>query len=272
MTICYSGNHLLHALLAAQTTLMAHVRPVELSAGTVLQQAFEPVRQVYFPVDALLSVQQSLADGHLTEIAAIGSEGLSGVVACLLGADRPSTQLLVTLRGWAYQLDLEVLRASARQSERVRALLLRYMARQLGELSQLHGCATHHSALQRLCAWLLQIRARFECDAVAVTHDDLGNILGLRRESVSHALARLRGQGTLTTRRFSLRMVDVAALQQQACACHVPLQAALQQWRRELQDCAAPLPQRRSRAADRRQNLAAAGGRRASPVMPAGPH
>lgn len=73
-------NHLLAALPAADLErLLPYLIPAALPLGAVLYESGSPMRHCYFPVSGLVSVLQTLEDGHMAEIAVIGNDGCVGV-------------------------------------------------------------------------------------------------------------------------------------------------------------------------------------------------
>lgn len=60
--------------------LLPFLERVPLAVGQVLCQAGEPMRHIYFPTDAIVSLLYTIKDGSALEIAVVGNEGLVGLV------------------------------------------------------------------------------------------------------------------------------------------------------------------------------------------------
>ena len=68
----------------------------------------------------------------------------------------------------------------------------------------------------RLCRWLLMNHDRLEGDEIQLSHSEIGNMLGVRRASVTDALHILEGEGLIRAKRKSICVRDRARLR--ACA------------------------------------------------------
>ena len=79
------------------------------------------------------------------------------------------------------------------------------------------ACAHFHSTRERVAGWLLRRCARFQSLCIEATHQKIADSLGVRRESVTHALVQLQGIQYIRNR---IEVCDLAALESQACECH----------------------------------------------------
>jgi len=95
-------NDILNALpaddLARLTPLLEHV---DLPHGKVLYQPDVPIKHVYFPEHAMISVVAYTDDGQATEVAVIGGEGATGV-SVVMGSNSTHYENIVQLPngGW----------------------------------------------------------------------------------------------------------------------------------------------------------------------------
>jgi Cyclic nucleotide-binding domain len=69
--------------------------------------ATRPSRLVYFPLDAVVSIVSTLADGSTLEVATIGNEGVVGLPCFLQGGRMPFTAF-VQVPGAALKMEAEV--------------------------------------------------------------------------------------------------------------------------------------------------------------------
>jgi hypothetical protein len=58
-----------------------------------------PLRQVYFPIDSIVSLLYVLENGVSAEIAVVGNEGVLGV-ALFMGGETTTTRAIVPSGGW----------------------------------------------------------------------------------------------------------------------------------------------------------------------------
>ncbi len=79
-------NRLLAALDAEDLGLLvSHLKSSHLRQGVVLQEAGEPIDQVYFPQSGMISLLAVMEAGNGVETATIGREGAVGVTTGLGG-------------------------------------------------------------------------------------------------------------------------------------------------------------------------------------------
>ena len=84
-------NHLLAALPDNDLAcLLPFLELVPLLAGTVLYEPGEPMRYLYFPTNAIVSLLYVLDSGASAEIAVVGHEGVVGIAIFMGGGSTPS--------------------------------------------------------------------------------------------------------------------------------------------------------------------------------------
>jgi CRP-like cAMP-binding protein len=86
-------------------------------------------------------------------------------------------------------------------------------------------CHRHHSLEHRLCRWLLQSVDRLPSRELYITQELMGVMLGVRREAVTLAAARLQAMGALRYSRGHLTVLSRDALKKCACECYAALKA-----------------------------------------------
>src|SRR5579872_6162544 len=97
-------NQILKALpLDERERLFPHLRLIELPLGKVLYESGGPLRHIYFPIDAIVSLLYVLENGASAEIAVVGNEGALGV-ALFMGGETTTNRGIVQSAGWAYRL------------------------------------------------------------------------------------------------------------------------------------------------------------------------
>lgn len=213
-------NHILNAL--PQTIFdgwQTHFETVFLKEGQVLIEAGKSTAHVYFPLDAIVSWQYMLESGDCTEIAMVGREGLVGLYL-LLGNNSTPNQGVVQTGGRAIRMRLHLVLNSFNQGSEVQRLMLCFAQSLIHQMGQGNVCRQHHNIEQQLCRMLLMILDRQNGMQVHKTHEALSQLLGVRREAVSLAAARLMKEGLIRYTRGSIVVLDRAGLEQQACECY----------------------------------------------------
>jgi hypothetical protein len=71
-----------------------------------------------------------------------------------------------------------------------------------------------------LCRWLLQTHDCTDGNAILLTQEFLGQMLGVRRTTVTIAARLLQSAGLIRYRRGHIQILDRAALEDIACECY----------------------------------------------------
>jgi len=120
---------------AAVSALAARLVPL----GTTLHEAGDCLRQVCFPIDALVSLTTNMDDGSSTEIGAVGNQGLVGL-AIIMGGESSPTRALVVQQGFAFCASRAALMEMFHGTLALQQLLLRYAQTQLTQVAQPAAC------------------------------------------------------------------------------------------------------------------------------------
>ncbi len=213
-------NRLLAALPSPeQNELLARLELVELVPGQVLSEPWEPITQVYFPLDALVSLLSVTADGEVIEIGMVGNEGLAGAAA-LLGWPELPYRTMVHGPGRAGQIELRVLESLTLRYPLLQRLLLRYLHTLLTQLAQAAVCNRFHTTEQRLANWLLASQDRRQAASFPWSRDFLAHLLGADHVSVNQAISNLKKAGLIRQARGQLTILNRAGLLDKSCECY----------------------------------------------------
>lgn len=214
-------NRLLNSLpQEAQRRLLPKLEMMSLGQGSVLHEAAVKLAYVYFPIDNIVSLLHILEDGTTTEVAVIGNEGMIGVSVFMSGHNTPS-QALVLTTGTVYRLSTRHFIDELNQPDGIfRKLLLRYSQALITQMAQTAVCNRLHTIDQQLPRWLLMAADRLPNNEMSMTHEMIGNMLGVRREGITAAALKLKDIGTIEYRRGHIRIVDRPKLESQCCECY----------------------------------------------------
>lgn len=139
----------------------------------------------YFPTSSVVSLTHSTVRGSTSQVALVGHEGLVGV-SIFMGGNSTSSAVVIC-PGMGYRIGRDALLHSFNESAPVQSLLLRYTQALIAQVSQSAVCNRHHQIDQQLCSLLLLCCDRFLSDTLYLTHEQLADMLGVRREGVAHA-------------------------------------------------------------------------------------
>lgn len=213
------SNRLLAALMDAGCCRTTRPELVEWRAGYSLHEPGVTPSHVYFPSDTMVSLQYMLDSGASSEFAAVGNQGMVGVSLLLGGSSMPN-RAVVQRAGHGFQIGAQTMRDGFEQPGPVRHLLLRYMQALLTQTAQLAVCNRHHVVEQQLCRFLLERLDRLPSDELVMTQEQMAHLLGVRRESVTLAAARLQEAGLVRYGRGHIAVLDRKALEQRSCECY----------------------------------------------------
>ena len=215
-------NRLLGALPEADfERLKGQLRTRDGEQKYVLADAGDPLNEVYFPVDAVVSVLTRMDDGASVEIATVGNEGLVGV-AVAWGADsmNPKEFATVQVPGTIVSMDREAFRDEVQRQGPLASLVERYTQAFFTQVSQQVACNGLHSVEQRCARWLLMTQDRAGTDEFPMTHEFLAQMLGVRRATVTVTAGILQKAGFVQFSRGRVAIVDRQGLENATCECH----------------------------------------------------
>ena len=201
-------------------TMSPHLEFMSMPRGLTLYEPGDEVRNVYFPVSCSISVFAVLKDGSCAEIATVGREGMIGVSA-FMGGDSTPSRAVVDTAGCAYRMKGAILKREFNRAGALQRVLLLYTQAMMAQVVQTAACNRRHSVQQQLCQRLLRSLDRGEpSNVLAMTHETIGNMLGVRREGVSEAAGKLQRAGIISYSRGRITILDRAALEECVCECY----------------------------------------------------
>jgi len=215
-------NELLAALPRAYyEKLLPALVPVELVFGDILYEPGRPMRDVYFPLNCLVSLL-TLVEGHLAlEVGMVGREGMVGVALALGIKDSPM-RALVQGGGPALRMGAARFHREVGRSPLLRRAINRYIYALMGQISQTAGCNRFHNVEARLARWLLMTRDRMASPEFRMTQDFLSTMLGVRRVGVTESASALQHRKLIEYHRGSIHILDQEGLEAAACSCYSP--------------------------------------------------
>jgi CRP-like cAMP-binding protein len=215
-----SGNRLLDLLPPDEfERLRPLLKPAPLRAGQVLYDAKGDVEQLYFPAGAVLSAVAVMLDGHAIEVATVGNEGVSGLPALAVVATSPH-RVFAQIAGDALRVDVVAFHREYERLPKLNEIVTRYEQAFIFQISQCVACNGLHVIVERCCRWLLMTHDRVEGDEMALTHEFLSYMLGVRRSSVTEVLQALQSQGLIRYGKGKICVLDRERLEDLACECY----------------------------------------------------
>ncbi|MFD2192281.1 Crp/Fnr family transcriptional regulator [Pistricoccus aurantiacus] len=216
-------NQLLAALPSeVQERLFPHLKLIRLPLGKLIHQPGNVPRNVYFPIDAIISLIYVMDSGASAEIAIIGKDGLAGL-SVIMGGEITNSRTVVQSAGHAYQLDNQRFRDEFDRHGALLELMLRYIQTLMDQMAQTAVCNRFHTIDQQFCRWLLHSLDRLPGDQLVMTQELIANMLGVRREGVALAARKLHKQGVIEYNRGRIKVLNRPALERLSCECYAAI-------------------------------------------------
>ena len=213
-------NHLLAALAGEQwQRWQPLLEQVDMPLGQVLYESGKTLSHIYFPTTSIVSLLYVMENGASAEIAVVGNEGLVGVSLFMGGGSTPS-RAVVQSAGHGFRLKASAMKDEFDKGGPVLHLLLRYTQALITQMSQTAVCNRHHSLDQQLCRGLLLSLDRLNDNKLVMTQELIANMLGVRREGVTEAAAKLQKAGLIRYNRGRISVLDRPGLEKRSCECY----------------------------------------------------
>jgi len=215
----HTGNRVLDSIPPKQYGHLNELEPVTLKFGQILYEAGGKIRYVYFPVNSLISLLTAVDLRRTVEVGMVGNEGMTGM-PFILGMGVSGVKALVQGAGGALRMPAGLFRTEFDGNPALRRALFRYTYALMAQISQTAACNRFHEAEARLARWLLMTRERIGSDEFLMTHEFLGQMLGLRRVGITEAAGALKQRKLLDYSRGKISILDVKGLKQASCCCY----------------------------------------------------
>lgn len=192
---------------------------VDLTFGEILSEPEARIRHVYFPVDGCISLLVPVDGRASLEVELVGSEGMLGI-PLVLGLDVSSLCALTQGSGTALRISASAFRRELALSRALKRQLDRYVFVFLTQLAQSATCLRFHQLEPRLARWLLMTHDRAHSDDFYLTHEFLGQMLGVRRVGITNAAGSLQQRKLVSYSRGNITVLDRKGLEAASCQCY----------------------------------------------------
>jgi len=192
---------------------------VGFEAGDTLWESGEKAKHLYFPTTSLISLLYESEAGTSISIATIGRSGIVGT-NLVLGDARTPDKAVVQYSGSAFRMDVDSVEEELANCGDFQSLLMAYTQVLIIKISQNAICNRLHRIEQQLARWILDCADDLETTELAMTHDQIASVLGVRRESVSLAMSQLQNRKIINGGRGKIAMCDAAGLKAASCECY----------------------------------------------------
>lgn len=196
--------------------LLPHLQLVGLETGKQLFCSGQKETDLFFPTTCTVSAQIEMAHGKSTDIYLLGNRVFFGCSNHQCGS---LFNAIVRQAGFAYRCPRSVYVREFVRSEGVMRISLIAMRIKMEAMATNLSCRTFHATNQQVARWLLSYGQGSRISTIHLTHAELANALGARRERVTLALNQAARQGCLRLQRGRIIVLDYPLLQKLACNC-----------------------------------------------------
>jgi CRP-like cAMP-binding protein len=214
------GNGLLTILPGDLLDRLApHLQLIQLKRQEVLCRAHHPLREVYFPITAIVSLVSELESGEMLEVGLIGRDGVVGT-AVVPGVTAMTCDAIVQVPGSALRMSADLVRREVQADGSLHTVIDRYNQLLLTRCMRMSVCNMFHAVEQRCVRWLLTVNGLNGNKDIPMTHETLAVMLGVHRPTVTMVLGSLRRAGLILEQRGRMIIRDRAAMEAAACECY----------------------------------------------------
>lgn len=220
-----SENRLLAALPKEEyERLVANMESVSLEFKQSVYEPNEPIKYVYFVKRGVISLLNVMEDGREVEVATVGNEGMVGLPV-FLGSEKIPGRAFSQIPGDAWRMKANVFKDKVTPGSSLHNLLQRYTQALFNQIAQGAACNSLHSLEERMCRWLLMTQDRVGQDEFPLTQEFLGQMLGVRRPTVSMTASILQKAGLINYSRGKMTILDREGVEASACECYAIVKA-----------------------------------------------
>ena len=197
--------------------LVPHLELIGLETGKQLFHTGQQHTDIFFPTTCTVSAQIELEQGDTTDVYLLGARGLFGT-----GTSHRGTffKAIVRKPGFAYRCPTEIFMREVTRGAGVMMMSLMATRIMMEEMATNISCRTFHSVGQQVARWLISYGQGDPVETIQITHGELANALGVRREAVTLALNDAERQGSVSLNRGHIKVLDYDLLKGLACHCH----------------------------------------------------
>jgi CRP-like cAMP-binding protein len=215
------SNRILSRLSRQEFALLEpHLEAVDLPVRKTLEARRKRIDQVYFIESGFASVVANGTNKPSIEVGIIGREGMTGL-AIVMGHDRAQHDTYIQVAGHGLRISAAKLREADERSMILHRAMLRYAHAFLLQTTTTALANGRSKIEERAARWLLMADDRIDGDALPLTHEFLGLMLGTHRPGVTIALQALEKAGLITTRRSHITIIDRKGLEKSSNGTYI---------------------------------------------------
>jgi CRP-like cAMP-binding protein len=193
-------------------SIASSLEPVDLPRGYIIVGPGHQIEHVYFLCSGIGSVVTHMTETQRAEAGMFGREGFSPTSAGV-GGSISVHEVLMQVEGNGFRMPVAAVKAAIAEHPFFANLLARYIHTFATQISYTALCNVSCQVDERLARWLLMCHDRVEGGEIAITHDFISLMLGVRRPSVTTSLHVLEGMKLIKSERGRITIRDRKALE-----------------------------------------------------------
>lgn len=201
---------------------------VHMDPHDVLIEPNKEITVVDFPEIGLHSMLAVVDDAQI-EIATVGYEGMIGI-PLVLGENSSSGRVFCQVPGKSWRLSGDTFVHLLRECPHLESLCRRYVNFVFDQAGQNSACNRIHTMEERCAKWLLLTHDRQDADEFELTQEFLGQMLGVRRQTVNLAAGILQNAGFIAYSRGKIRVLNRSGLESVACECYETIRTSMKRF------------------------------------------
>jgi CRP-like cAMP-binding protein len=192
---------------------------VELHQGQVLYETGEPLRHTYFPHDTIIALCTLMQDGRSAEMVVYGREGATGLLNSIVNR-QSFGRYVVQFDGTASRIEIGRIEEVATNRPGIHLIIRRYLEALSLRTLQSVACNAIHDVEARTCRWILSTCVRIDLETIPLTHEQMAEMIGVQRSTMSAILRKLQHRGLIRQIRGGITVTDRGGLERATCECY----------------------------------------------------
>jgi len=222
-----SSNLMIKKLFSEKSEkLLSSFQLVCLEADQLIFRPYETIQSVFFPVSAIIAMQIDISDGSSADIVLVGKEGMVG--SGVMGGNQNFSRARVKFAGFAYKLPWGIFQSELAQDSAFLKIWMATTRQMILQIAMPAVCSSKHSNEQQFIRWVMNTLDKTQGHTLQITHQEIADTLGIRRESVTLAAGKLSHEGLIEITRGKLEVLDRPKLESMACECYRVMHPAQQ--------------------------------------------
>jgi CRP-like cAMP-binding protein len=210
--------------------LSPHLKLLSLKKGEILVEPGNSLDHYYFPISCSLELSIEMADGKCGAITVADTI----YPVHMIGDAHHFHRTTVHHSGLCYRIPAWVIHEELRQSKSLLWLVLQETVKMFKMTAVDSVCIRNHTLEQITAKLILMSIDDSQGQVTDITHQEIANSLGTRREGVTIVFGKFKAKHLIATKRGSVELLNREGLEHVACECYKTLQQIKHPYRKKI--------------------------------------